>query len=201
MKGLQNLDELKKEQAEKLEKATAIQIMFNKIAENLPSFYAPTKICEHVCYADAFIEIEAETLQAAMEVMEKSNPLAMYRYMDGCLSFRSEKGLQEKSNGRLPDKDKAELIAPYRYKVQKMRQYHQEQALIWYIQAGQFVVEVRCSVQKPKCRIDCKITFDRYGNARKHYCNLVGENSGYFTKSDKFYSSQEHPNSFVLWTN
>ncbi len=183
------IEKLKAEHAEKLEKAIANEKIRAEVFEALG--LTEEKCFVHKLYADCTITLEAETLPDALVVCERMNPLTIAHVADGHLAFQPIDYLYHK-NG---EKAVITAIGPYIYKLGFRGEHH----LHFFVEAGQYIAEIKIKVKVDHLtRTDCKITYDRHGNARKHYCHLIN-NTGYFTKSARFWSTEEEPNNYVMW--
>lgn len=191
------IEALKEKQAEELAKAIKHDAMKTAVAAALglndANFSAGYM---HVHAADCHVQFEADTLSDAMLICERMNPLAMVRLKGTFLSFRADCRVTNKER----TENKVETIMPYVYKIDGLRQYGDERTLVWYVEAVGYVVECRCKVkQDPDTRRDYHITFDRYGHATKHKNNIVNK-SGHFPQQDRFWSSDDQPGNWVLWS-
>jgi len=147
----------------------------------------------HAHKADCFINLEADDLPAALHKCETMNPLQAVRLKGTFLSFRADRTLSEKEKA-----EKDQTMIPYFYVIDGLRQYGEEKVLHWFVDADGLTVEVRCKVKSdPLTRRDYHISFDRYGNAHKDKNDLINE-SGYFNRVDRFWSSDDQPSRFVL---
>ena len=147
----------------------------------------------HVHKADCFVNLEAADLPEAMAVCEKMNPLQAVRLKGTFLSYRADRTLSEKELA-----ENEQTLIPYFYVIDGLRQYGEKKTLHWFVDVDGLTVEVRCKVKSdPLTRRDFSITFDRYGNAHKDKNELINK-SGYFTRVDRFWSSDDQPSRFVL---
>ncbi len=147
----------------------------------------------HVYKADCFVNLEAETLNEAITLCEKMNPLQAVRLKGTFLSFRADKTLSEKD---MAEND--QIMIPYWYVIDGLRQYGEEKTLHWFVNAADYTVEVRCRVKSdPLTRRDYAIQFNKHGEAIREKNELINK-SGQFTRVDKFWSPQDQPGRFVL---
>ncbi len=147
----------------------------------------------HVHKADCYIVVAADTLPDALVMCERMNPLQMVRITGTFCSFRAELSVTEKEY-----KENEILPIPYCYKIDGLRQHNEEKTLVWFVEAAGYTVEVRCKVKNdPLTYRSYEITFNRSGDGVKKRDDLVNK-SGYFQRSNRFWSSLDQPSTYVL---
>lgn len=147
----------------------------------------------HSAYADCHVELTAPTLNEALVIAEKMNPIHLVIVKDGCTSFRPL--------DTLPDKlqDKAEVITPWVYKIHGLRGCPDKHTLSFYVKAGDYIVEVWVHVERDtNYRRDYEINFHRSGSANRRYCHLLWT-SRYFSHHIRWWASDDQPNDFTLY--
>lgn len=147
----------------------------------------------HVHKADCFVNVEADTLPDALVMCERMNPLQAVRLKGTFLSFRADRSVSEKER-----EENDEIMIPYFYVIDGLRQHGEEKTLTWFVDAAGYTVEVRCKVKSdPLTQRKYQITFDKHGNAHKEQNDLINK-SGEFLRVDRFWSSDDQPSRFVL---
>lgn len=183
------LEKIKQRHAEELSEAIQNEAIQSEVLQalNLPD----AKWSPHTAYADCFVQLGADTLPEAMTMAEKMSPLNTAKVKDGHLAFQPLDRLSPKNS----DSAEVESVGPFTYHLG----WQEEKELRFFVNAGQYIAEIRIRIkQDTLTRKDCKVTYDRNGNARKHYCRLINE-SGYFTHYAKWWASEETPNNFTLY--
>ena len=103
---MNNIEEMKREQAEALKEALEQNAIFNEILTSL-NMPLDTELSEHSYGGHAFVKVEVETLNEALVMAEKANPLNIYKCSSSCTSFMPE-GSSEFEND---DREKISIFA------------------------------------------------------------------------------------------
>ena len=155
-------------------------------------YYKYVKTSPH-CYAgDYVVALECETLNEAILIAERENPIPVFLCREGGVSFRTEEP------GVKPPEEKAECIGGYWLKAGGLRQYPQKNYLNFWLRIEGYLVRVEIWVQEHCYNIRANISFDRHGNATRHNCE-IDMSAGYFKNKIKMWSSEEHPNDYYLY--
>ncbi len=188
-------ESLKAESKEKFKKeVTNLKMkLFLMDALSLPESAFPAGFI-HSYKSDCHIQLSAPTLNDAMVIAERMNPIAMVRYKPSCLSFIP---LIYSEN-----EEYETLITPYIYELKAWTFTSTiDKTLTFYIKAGSYIVDVRVKIESdPLTNIEYGFrgSHSRY-QEREFFCTLVNK-SGLFPQSDRFYASHNEPNNFTLWS-
>lgn len=200
IKGRTNIKKLKERQKRELKQA----IKMNGIIDHFTQVsslqdYHIERICEHTAYADFFIKLTVETLNEAILVAERMNPLNQYKVRDGALSFRSEKYIPEAMFESNSKSVRADLINPYTYTINGLLRHTEEKTLKFFVAIEIYTIEIRINVaDDPLTRRSYHFKNERFDAARG---TTIINDSGHFTHSVQYTagSPNEHPSRFVLY--
>lgn len=166
-------------------------------------YYKYIKASPHCAYGDYFVALEVKTLNEAILIAERENPLPCYLSRKGGIRFQAEgyTGI-----GRNEIEEDAECIGGYWFETKCMRQYPQKNYLNFWIRIsamdtapkGEYLIRVQMLIEEFCYPVRANIKFDQHGNARRIDCN-IDMTMGYFTHRIKMWSSEEHPNNYYLY--
>jgi hypothetical protein len=149
----------------------------------------------HVAYADLYVRLEADTLNDALTMAEKLNPLALYEIRGAFLTWKTEARITDEDRARSKITDTAQ---PWIYEIDGLRG-RDEKTLICYVERAGFLVEVRIAVKSdPDTRRVFSGHYDREGRNFVREQNELYNSSGKFLRVSKFWSSPENPSRWVL---
>ena len=150
----------------------------------------------HSYRADCHIDLIAPDLKTAIQISAGIQLLPLVKVAGSFVSFTPKRSLipSDERDNTITD------IAPYLYKIDGLREHLENKILHFYREIAGYTVEYRIKVEHDLSTYrDYKITYDRFGEAHKKYCRIIN-NSGYFHESTKFWSPEDNPNRFVLWS-
>lgn len=173
-----------------------------EVIKNLPSFLEPassewrTLISEHVAYADFHVHFQAETLEDALIMAEKANPLQLFFIRKGCVKICTEKYFDKEDKEKaeaeptwLPDYIKS--IHPYYLNVSGLRGHKELVELVFFFMVGEKVVKASVEIMKHVQMREYDYT--KFGKLK--YCELI-ENSGHFNYTVRLWATDNELNSF-----
>lgn len=146
--------------------------------------------------ADAWTTIECDELCAAIAWAERMNPEALFRVKDGSLSFRPEYATPEGTRGDVT------AIGAYYLTVDKFSEkYPLTVTLTWYVIFDGLRTRVDAEIKNTRdFHIGADITYDRHGNP---HCRVGSrrliDNSGQFTKTDRYWAPEDSPGRYVRY--
>lgn len=150
----------------------------------------------HAHRADCFILMNAPDLSAALELAEKMNPIAMVKKTKGGTAFIPLCRMKDSEN------DDSELVAPWRYDIRGLRHHKEDKVLLFYVEAGAHVVEVRVNVESDP------LTFRRYVPAQRDSRGRItreaqtdcANGSGHFCSVIRWWCPPGELNNFTLYS-
>jgi len=150
----------------------------------------------HSYRADCHVDLSAPDLETAIRISAGFQLLSLVKVTGSFSVFTPKKSIvpSDEKDNTITD------IMPYLYMISGLREYLEDKVLHFYREIAGYTVEYRIKVKHdPSTCRDYKITYDRFGNAHKKYCRIIN-NSGYFHESTKFWSPEDNPNRFILWS-
>ncbi len=207
-----NEEEIRKrifeEAAERAETEISNEIMKETVLQTLTE----TGIREFTCgpgYMHTYggsitVQCTTETLSEAIETAEKCNPLSLYLKREGGTSFLPECPELRKRAGNNPEWQAAtpmiepELVQPYVYKIEGLHMHGETKTLFFFMNVAGYIVKAEITVKHdPLTRRKYRIIEGR-GKIQVENQGLQND-SGYFSRYLRFWSSDENPSPYVAY--
>lgn len=158
----------------------------------------------HTYGADIHLDAIVDTLPEAIELAEKMNPLSLYLCREGGTSFLPDSPLIHKRAGNNPAWQAAnpmkepELVQPYAYKIDGLLGYKETKTLFFFCDIAGYRVKFEVEVKQDNLtHRNYKVR--EYSGGRKVENHGLKNDSGYFSRYLRFYSSDEHPAPYVAY--
>lgn len=183
---------------EAAEKARLLTERVERIESDLPNTELElTTLSDITCYAQVRLVYKAETLQEALELAEKYNPVSIFKSKGGCCAFVPEYLKNEPKYER----DTQTLAGPWIYSVSRCAGidflHDQQQKLELYTVINDVQVEVEIEVAYDP---DTRIQWDQKCGSKRRTPMGVINDSGHFTHVTVYSRVDDYGlNSYVLY--
>lgn len=196
------------EASEKAEKEIAAETMKETVLAALAEMNIAPFTCGpgymHAYGANMHVDCIVETLPDAIEIAEKLNPLPMYLCREGGTSFQPDSPQIHKRAGNNPAWQEAnpmkepELVQPYAYKIDGLLGYAEKKTLFFFKDIAGYRVKFDIEVKSDNLTRRIYRVIEGKGHTRIESIGLKND-SGYFPRSLAFWSSGEHPRTYIAY--